>query len=294
MMKNLALLLILVMSPLALSTLTCVSSFTIQSNVNLIPSSRNSAIGMIKDRNTSFNDDIHRRHFFSFIITSSASIVSFPPRPTYAIESDIINTVEMKTFTDPKGLFSLAVPKRFFTIRRTAKGDLPDEETGKGRRGSSIFTAGDLNKSEIIGIERYPVRILLLEEGIAATGDLSSFNTIGDAKAIALLITNRREKDQPNQGRTSIIPDSITVSNDGKRLNFSLKTIVNVQKPELLLEQTGLSELVRITVAKATLDSNDGQMMVIFASSLQQDFNGVDGTALNDSVDSFQAFSSIH
>jgi len=157
-----------------------------------------------------------------------------------------------------------------------------------------IFTAGDLNKSEIIGIERYPVRILLLEEGIAATGDLSSFNTIGDAKAIALLITNRREKDQPNQGRTSIIPDSITVSNDGKRLNFSLKTIVNVQKPELLLEQTGLSELVRITVAKATLDSNDGQMMVIFASSLQQDFNGVDGTALNDSVDSFQAFSSIH
>lgn len=62
--------------------------------------------------------------------------------------------VDMKLFVDPKGLFSIIVPSRFFKLRRTDKGDLPDEKTGKGRRGSSIFTAGDLGKAEIIAVER--------------------------------------------------------------------------------------------------------------------------------------------
>jgi len=46
------------------------------------------------------------------------------------------------------------------------------------------------------------------------------------------------------------------------------------------MEQTGMSELVRVTLAKATLDSNDGQMMAVFASALRQDFMDVDGPAL--------------
>ena len=61
----------------------------------------------------------------------------------------------MKRFVDPKGLFVINVPNRFFAIRRTVKGDLPDEATGKGRRGSSIFTAGDMSKAEVVAIERY-------------------------------------------------------------------------------------------------------------------------------------------
>ncbi len=78
------------------------------------------------------------------VIESPAPVA--PPKP--------INTIEMKTFVDPKGLFVLNVPKRFFAIRRTVKGDLPDEATGKGRRGSSIFTAGDMSKAEVIAVER--------------------------------------------------------------------------------------------------------------------------------------------
>lgn len=62
-----------------------------------------------------------------------------------------------------------------------------------------------------------------------------------------------------------------------------------MQKPELLLEQTGVSELVRITLAKATLESQDGQMMAVFASALKQDFEGEDGPALEESVRSFVA-----
>lgn len=62
--------------------------------------------------------------------------------------------LETKLFVDPKGLFSIVVPKKYFSLRRTEKGDLPDEKTGKGRRGSSIYTAGDMAKAEIVAVER--------------------------------------------------------------------------------------------------------------------------------------------
>jgi len=68
-----------------------------------------------------------------------------------------------------------------------------------------------------------------------------------------------------------------------------LSTAIDVQKPELLLEQEGVSELVRITQAKATLTSNDGQLLAVFASALQQDYIGADGVALNETVESFVA-----
>lgn len=61
----------------------------------------------------------------------------------------------MKTFIDPLGLFVIIVPQRFFSLRRSAKGDLPDTKTGQGRRGSSIFTSGDMAKAEVVAIERY-------------------------------------------------------------------------------------------------------------------------------------------
>ena len=70
-----------------------------------------------------------------------------------AIAAEVPKT-EMKDFVDPLGLFSIRVPKNFFTLRRTVKGDLPDDKTGKGRRGSSIFTAGNMAKAEVIAIER--------------------------------------------------------------------------------------------------------------------------------------------
>jgi hypothetical protein len=232
-----------------------------------------------------------RRNFVEGIITSTiasavAASVSAPP----ALAAEIVaSPVEMKTFVDPKGLFVLNIPKRFFAIRRTAKGDLPDEKTGKGRRGSSIFTAGDLAKTEVIAVERFPTFALLADEGITPIGDLGTFPSIGDPTAVANLIALRRDKDKPGQARTLIMPNSVSVSEDGKSLFFKLTTDIDVQKPDLLLEQTGVSELIRITLAKATLTSADGQMMAVFASALQQDFDGDDGVALNDAVASFVA-----
>lgn len=55
------------------------------------------------------------------------------------------------------------------------------------------------------------------------------------------------------------------------------------------MEQMGVSELFRTTVAKATLSSKDGQLMAVFASALDQDFGGPDGVALKKAVDSFVA-----
>jgi len=101
--------------------------------------------------------------------------------------------------------------------------------------------------------------VLLSENGIEATGDLTTFPALGDATAIANLIVLRREKETQNQGAKRL--QDVAVSSDGKTLNFRLKTEIEVQKPELLMEQLGVSQLFRITVAKASLNSSDGNLM---------------------------------
>mmetsp|Transcript_35897 Transcript_35897/g.83735 ORF Transcript_35897/g.83735 Transcript_35897/m.83735 type:complete len:208 (-) Transcript_35897:8-631(-) len=77
------------------------------------------------------------------------------------------NTVEMKTFVDPVGYFSVRVPKIYYAIRRSAKGDLPNASTGQGRRGASIFAAGDMAKAEVVAVERF-----ILEQSFLFSGFL--------------------------------------------------------------------------------------------------------------------------
>ena len=112
---------------------------------------------------------LDRRNWLSDIAsTCSAAMVATTTNlggwvePAYAadegepslIAADVAAKTEMKDFVDPLGLFTIRVPKTFFTLRRTVKGDLPDDKTGKGRRGSSIFTAGNMAKAEVIAVER--------------------------------------------------------------------------------------------------------------------------------------------
>jgi hypothetical protein len=135
----------------------------------------------------------------------------------------------------------------------------------------------------------FPTRVLLEENGIEAIGSLSTFPDLGEPAAIANLLNMRREKDKPGMSNTQIIPGSLFISPDGKVLRFKLKLEIDVQKPELLMEEFGISELFRITTVKATLRSNDGNLMAVFASALEQDFMGPDGVALQESVNSFEA-----
>lgn len=135
---------------------------------------------------------------------------------------------------------------------------------------------------------RFPTFTLLEENDIEVSGDLSTFPQIGKPAAVANLLNLHRDREKGSVSNTVIVPDSITVSPDGKELFFELKTEVEVQKPELLLEQTGVSELIRITIAKASLRSNDDNLMVVFASALEADSKGPDGVALREAVNSFE------
>lgn len=220
----------------------------------------------------------------------------FSSLPAFADESASVVApqveVPMKTFIDNANpsLFAINVPQRFFAIRRSAKGDLPDAKTGQGRRGGTIFTAGDMAKAEVIAVERFPVKAMLEDEGYQPTGDLSTITNLGDPVAVATLLIRRREKDKPGIQNTAVLDrNSVVVSPDAKTMTFSFRQQINVQKPELLMEEMGVSELYRTTVAKATLSSNDGQMMAAFASALDQDFQGPDGVALQKAIDSFMA-----
>lgn len=234
------------------------------------------------------NTNTRRQWIRQAAATLATATTTLSPRIVHATETATSTTIETKTFIDPQGLFGITVPKNFFTLRRSAKGDLPDSKTGQGRRGSSIFTAGDMAKAEVVAVERFPTRVLLEEAGITASGDLSTFPKLGEPAAVANLINLRREKDKPgNLSKTVVLPESLQVSPDGLELSFTLKTEIEVQKPELLMEQYGVSQLFRITNAKASLASRDGNIMAVFASALQQDYDGPDGEALRNVVNSF-------
>jgi hypothetical protein len=97
---------------------------------------------------------VSRRDWFGSL-AAVGTVICVPYQAAFAEEQTAVAAVvPMKDFLDPLGLFSIRVPKAFFALRRTAKGDLPDEKTGIGRRGSSIFTAGDMSKAELIAVER--------------------------------------------------------------------------------------------------------------------------------------------
>jgi len=105
--------------------------------------------------------------------------------------------------------------------------------------------------------------------------------------AIANLLMLRRERDKPGQSNTQILHAEF--SENAKVLNFQMKAEIDVQKPELLIEEFGVDRLFRVTIAKASLESNDGELLAVFASALEQDYQGPDGQALRDSVASFVA-----
>lgn len=228
--------------------------------------------------------DVTRRNAFSAATISALSLGGvFQP----AFAETLTESVEMKTFVDPQGMFAINVPKRFFTLRRSAKGDLPDAK-GKGRRGSTIFSAGDMAKAEILAVERFPTDILLLDNGIEPSGTLASITDIGNPTAVAKLLALKRDREKDGAMNTKVVSDSIVMSDDKNELTFILRTQIDVQRPELLMEQTGVSELYRVTAAKASLQAGDGLMMVVYASALETDWKGPDGEALREAVKSFK------
>ena len=199
-----------------------------------------------------------------------------------------------KIYTDPQGLFSLLIPKRYFVIRRDTNGD------DSSRSGSSIvLTAGDLSKAQVVSIERFAVTQLLQQQAGIQPDSLSlaskiTISDLGTAQALVQLLVQRRDRDRTQQlPMTRIVQDSVRSSEDNQSITFQLMTDIPVQKPELLMEQYGVNQLIRLTLGKASVARTDGSMMVVYASGLQQDLVQPDGTwtedgrALQQSVESF-------
>lgn len=269
-------------------------------------------------------------HSTSNTMTTSSSDISVNRRRLLIMSVFISNLIypnsasavveNSKLYIDPQGLFSLRIPQRYFVIRRETQGD--DGSSPTSRSGSSILlTAGDLSKAQVVSIERFPISQLLQQQaGISPDDSLSSsltsnkpmtFSNIGTALAIVQLLVLRRDRDRMQQQQqqgilfplTRIAPDSIQTSTDDQSITFQLMTDIPVQKPELLMEQYGVNQLIRLTLGKVSIAREDGTMMVIYASGLQQDLIGraagdgtiiksnmkwtEDGRALLESVDSF-------
>lgn len=134
------------------------------------------------------------------------------------------------------------------------------------------------------------------ENGIAATGNLSTVAGLGTPAAVAKLIAAHRDvaaaAASPSGSTTyQVDPESIRVSPDEREISFVLSTRIDVQKPELLLEQMGVSELYRFTAVRALIlpPDDDPFMMAIFGSALQQDWLGPDGTAIRTAVQSLHS-----
>ncbi len=227
-----------------------------------------------------------RRQTLRTLLSLPAAYIS---RPAFAEVG-----VNSRVFTDKdEGLFSLTLPNGYYALRRTVKGDLPDAN-GRGRRGATIFTAGDMKKASVVAVEKLPVKALLDEAGIDSSGDLSTFKKIGiDAGKVANLLNERRERERgQGQGRakTLVVTDPAPVFASDSTLSFSLRTDIDVQKPDLLMEQEGVSELVRLTFAKAIV-AKDGSLFIIYAGGLKQYMTGAsddEGRRLQEAVDTFR------
>lgn len=129
-------------APQLLLFLSIGSVFSFQTiRTNRPPVLASSALGATVDRRTLFRQVA--------LVATTASLIPFSAAPVAAEDA-----IEMKLFVDPLGLFLISTPSNYFRLRRSSKGDLPDSDTGKGRRGSSIFTAGDMGKAEIVAVER--------------------------------------------------------------------------------------------------------------------------------------------
>jgi len=125
------------------------------SDAFLVPvarSSRTRTVAQLRTGSTIRSDEssLSRRDWLTSIVVVGTAICA--PDQATAVEEQVAVAVPMKDFVDP--LFTISIPKGYFALRRSAKGDLPDVKTGQGRRGSSIFTAGDMGKAEVVAVER--------------------------------------------------------------------------------------------------------------------------------------------
>ncbi|CAM9837493.1 unnamed protein product [Discosporangium mesarthrocarpum] len=200
------------------------------------------------------------------------------PRGSDAMEAAGVSSAPyLVNFSDSRGLFSCQLPTSFLRAERN-----------KDKRGT-VFVAGDYNKAEIVSVQLLSASKLLSDAGIPPLGDLTTWKGVGSAERVAELLKARRDQDAA--GVTAQESEVIrgTASIKGDTLEFLLKSPIKVQRPDLLMEQRGVSELYRNTYARAIM-RGDGTFFIVWAGALNTDWEGEDGAKdlLHGVVDSFQ------
>jgi hypothetical protein len=212
------------------------------------------------------------------------------PESAYA---EVYEYTAYKQDGNSEPIFRVDIPKDFFKSKRPLTN-------------GTIFVAGSLKtvchsahsqlhgvlcltmnppQAEIVSAQIVSVPQLLADIGVLPTGDFSTWESIGSAKAIADLLAANRDGDAKQRGGLASKVDPASVAVSGRSLSFLTVTSVAVQRPDKLLEAQGVSELRRITRARADL-RRDGTLLVLWASALEQDWKAGAASSLGSVVDS--------
>lgn len=186
--------------------------------------------------------------------------------------------VELKEYADTNAGFALQLPRDFFRSPR-GRSCAPNDKACLALRGrdlGTLFVSGNLQSAQIVSVQRLSIEQLLADVGVVPTGDLGSWPAIGKPQKVAELLASFRDNDsKQNNGLPSKVARG-SVAQEEDDLTFSIITPIAVQRPDKLMEQEGLTELRRITTVRAVLLPDSKQVMVVWASALEQDW--VNGT----------------
>lgn len=195
----------------------------------------------------------------------------------------------LRTYVDP--LFDLTFPKDFFAIRRTIDGDIV-------RRGGVIFTAGQLKTAEIVTVELFKVKELLIQAEALPyfpDGRIKKWADLGNDVALGGLLCERRDneanaakKGQKVQARASqIIPGSLSVT--GNVLQADVLTTIGVTdmrtgEAGTLVKTPGIRRVQR---ARLTLLPGGEEIMGVWAGCLDDYWDQGESEVLKNVVASF-------
>ncbi|CAM9148557.1 unnamed protein product [Choristocarpus tenellus] len=223
---------------------------------------------------------IGRSVFLKFSVLGAASAMAIVGEPagSQAVETQAPDTAPfLADYTDSRGIFRCRLPTNFLRTERK-----------KDKRGT-VFVCGDYNKAEVVSIQLINTVSLLSEAGLPAFGDFATWESLGTAQKAADLLKFRRDQDAAGnlKKESEVIPS--TVSLKGDTLEFMMRSQIPVQRPDLLLQDQGVSELFRNTYVKAIM-RGDGTFAVIWSGALSTDWNNEGGAKdkMKAVADSFQ------
>jgi len=137
-------------------------------------------------------------------------------------------------------------------------------------------------------VEKVSLSDIFAENGVEAGGydTLKTWKDVGTDKGVSELLATHREYTGSQGKKQPFTVNEASVKSNGKTFEFEFDIELKVQRPDLLQKETGKSKLIRRTVAKAVL-LPEGNMMIMWGSAIENDFDAGYGDLLRNCVYSF-------